>query len=303
MPGEIRDPDSDALRRITSGEPTETPADPRDAVARLRADRLREQLANADRLASIGQLAASVAHEIANPVAFLLAGNARTVELCRNIMLGVLALEELASSGGEISPAALAAVLSERRVNEAASELEAIAIDSADAIRRVGSIASDLRGFAGVQEDPSEQVVLDDVARVACRMLRPRISGSAVLVQELAAVPAIRGSRTKLIQVVTNLLINAAHAVEDAPPANHEVRVTTSQSDAHVVLVVEDSGAGIPPDVAPRVFEPLFTTKQRDRGTGLGLWVVDQIVRAHAGSISFSSHVGHGTRFEVRFPL
>lgn len=300
MLGDNRDPDKDAPCRITSGGQE---GDPRDALARVRAEQLREQLANADRLASIGQLAASIAHEIANPLAFLLATDASAVELCSAFTRGVAALAQLARSSSDVSPATLAAVLAETRLSESARALGSIAADRLDAVRRIGALTNDLRGFAGVQEDPSEEVALDDVVRVACRMLLPRIRASGRLVQELALAAPLRGSRTKLIQVVTNLLLNAAHAIEDAPPGAHEVLVTTSRSGDRGMLVVEDSGIGIPAAVAPRVFEPLFTTKRRDRGTGLGLWVVDQIVRTHGGSISFTSRVGHGTRFELYFPL
>lgn len=293
MPRETRDLDSDVRCAVASG----------DALEEVIGNHLQNQLANADRLATLGQLAASVAHEVANPVAFLLVGFANAVELCAAISPGLEQLAELSRSPEAVDPASIARVLEARQMIGAMNQLQATMTDSLDAIRRVGSVAGGLRDFARARDDASEAVDLCEIAGVASRLLQPRIRASARFVQELDAVPPISGSRTKLIQAVTNLLINAAHAVEDAPPGQHEVRVTTSRSGADAVLVVEDTGVGIPPSVAPHVFDPLYTTKRRDRGTGLGLWVVDQVVRAHTGRVSFTSDVGHGTRFELRFPL
>ncbi|HEX5746659.1 MAG TPA: ATP-binding protein [Archangium sp.] len=236
------------------------------------------QLLFADRLATIGQLAAGLGHEINNPLAFIV-GNLDYVQ------------QQLLRTEGAPTP------------EEKQEMIEAIA-DARDGAERVSLIVRDLKVLShpnDMERGPVDAVAsLRSAVKVAAYELRDRAS----LVEELVAVPPVSGHKARLCQVFLNLLINAAHAIPPGQAARNEIRISTRMGGPrHVVVEVSDTGCGIPPENLERIFHPFFTTKPVGVGTGLGLSVCHGIITALGGEISVRSEVGRGTTFSVNLPL
>jgi signal transduction histidine kinase len=235
-------------------------------------ERLQNQLATADRLAALGLLAAGVAHEVNNPLAYLL----------NNIEIAQRQLSHL-GSGAELARGALA-----------------IATEGAHRIRH---IVRELLLLA--REEPTAGGAADLVETVqsTLALARVEIEKTARLVTEIEAVPLIRGSVPRVSQIVLNLVLNAVEAMRTNDFAKGELTVRIRRSgEGHVLLEVSDNGIGVEGKDASRVFMPFFTTKPPGRGTGLGLAVTQRLVTELGGEISFTSQPRLGTTFRVLFP-
>ncbi len=242
------------------------------------------KLVHAAKLASIGQLASGVAHEVNNPAGWaslaLVLAKKRSEEIRR----------EVAASGSPGLPERLKAKL---------DELDEVLASATEGVERIRAVASDLRTFSRVDGDATEHVFLDDVIRATSNLLSPAIRTETELVLELGDVPPVRGSRGRLGQVVANLVVNATRAVRSAKGAG-KIVVRTSSAGSQVTLNVEDNGGGVPEDLRERIFDPFFTTDPA--GTGLGLSLVLEIVTQHGGQVRVTSSSLGGARFEVTLP-
>jgi PAS domain S-box-containing protein len=269
------------LVRSSTGEPRGFVAVHRDLTDHHRAEqerqRLQAKLVFADRLASVGTLAAGVAHEINNPLSYLI-GNLDHVKH---------ELRTLALAPGE------------GRVDQLAALDEA-----ADGARRIGEIVRSLRMFSRRdREDANAVVSVNDAASAAVRMAQAQARPRAKLVVDLGEIPPIAGHEHEIAQVVLNLLLNAIQAIPEGRPRDNEVRLTTRVgSDGSVVLSVRDTGTGVAPEHLRHVFDPFFTTKKVGEGSGLGLSICHGIVERMGGTITLESAVGSGTTFTVRLP-
>jgi two-component system, NtrC family, sensor kinase len=257
----------------------------------------------AERLATVGQLAAGVAHEINNPLMYLLESSAHARDLLADILHNAAVAQTHAAS----EPL-------RRALNEAT---EALA-DVCDGGKRIDAIARDLRTLARGNTPSRENVDLKSAIRSAARVAGPRIRETARLELELGeeAEPlVVLGHAGRLAQVFVNLIVNAAQALGEQAPTpgapkrfvNIRVkceRVVDGQGKTpHVVATVIDDGAGIDPAHIEHLFEPFFSTKSSTLGTGLGLSLTQSIVVEHAGTIQVSSDLGKGATFTVSFPL
>ena len=235
-----------------------------------------------ERLIAVGQLAAGVAHELNNPAAFVL----------NNLAVLERTLRELASAVGA-RPEVLALV-------EEALDLTR---DNQNGVRRIVAMVRELRGFSRL--DPWEQlpVALDDVVADACTLVRAELAYRAEL--EVVGETGVRvnGDRTKLAQVLTNLLLNSAQAIPDGAPTHNRVTIDVRTEHGAAIVRVRDTGSGMTADVQARLFEPFFTTKPREAGTGIGLAISADIVRHHGGELRLVETSAQGTTFEVRLPL
>ncbi len=240
--------------------------------------RLEATLAQAERMASIGTLAAGVAHEINNPLAYVM-GNLELLE--RQL---VVRTAEEGHDGASCEP--LLEMLREAR----------------DGCERVRSIVRDLRIFSRSEPARRSPVNLQRVIEAAVNVAHVTIGARAQLVRELEEVPPVLGDEPRLGQVVLNLLLNAAQAIPEGAPDRHAIHVGTRARGANVELFVRDDGEGIPPQLIGRLFEPFFTTKPVGVGTGLGLSICRGIVQTHGGTIQVESEVGRGTTFRVLLP-
>jgi signal transduction histidine kinase len=228
--------------------------------------RLQEQLRHADRLATIGQLAAGVAHELNEPL-----GN-------------ILAFAQLAEKQPGLP-------------RQAAADLGKIVAASLHA----REVVKKLMLFA--RQMPPQRMLVDlkRVIEDGLGFLESRCAKNDVVLQRRLSqrVPRITADPGQLNQVLVNLVVNAIQAM----PAGGVLKITTRVSNGHAVLVVEDDGIGMNPEVLQRIFIPFFTTKDVHEGTGLGLPVVHGIVTSHGGTIAVRSRPGRGTRFEIRLPI
>lgn len=231
------------------------------------------RLALANRMASVGTLAAGMAHEINNPLGWILAN-----------------LDE--------------ALDSLKRAGDPASATTASLLEKArDGAERVRSIVRDLRSFSRTADEPDDLVDVRAVVESAGAMASNEIRHRARLVVEIpSGLPPMSGSSSKLGQVFVNLLVNAAQAIPEGDASRHEIRITAGVENASVWVDVADTGHGIPGDVLPRIFDPFFTTKQVGEGTGLGLSICMGIVRGLGGEIRVDSTPGVGSRFRVLVP-
>ena len=236
---------------------------------------LQAQLRLAERLTSLGTMAAGVAHEINNPLAFVLA-NLNVVR------------SELATMPDQPGVDLV-------DLRDAVSE----ALEGAERVRQ---IVLSLKPFARIDD---RQRVHCDVARVvqaSLNMAKNELRHRARVVSELRPVGPVFGNEARLGQVFLNLLVNAAHAMPDGHAADNLVTVVSREEGDQVIVTVSDTGSGIAPEVLPRVFDPFFSTKQIGEGTGLGLFISQGIVKEVGGTITATSTVGVGTTFEVRLP-
>jgi len=230
-----------------------------------------------DRLASLGTIAASVGHEINNPLTFVLFN----LDFLRD------ELRELLS--GAVDP---------RRASEALR----ILADTRDGARRASQIVNELKAFGGALDEVT-RVEIEPVLRSALRVAGTELRHRARVVERLAPVPPVRGSAARLGQVLLNLLVNAAQAIPRGAVEQHQVTVTTGVSDqGEVLITITDTGCGIPEELQSRVFDPFFTTKPPGQGTGLGLAICARIVRELGGEIELESRPGSGSTFRVRLP-
>jgi len=225
-----------------------------------------------EKLASVGQLAAGIAHEINNPMCFITANTEALLDDLRD-------------------EPALSPRLAEYR--------DGILADTLDGILRVNSIVGDLRRFA--RGEPEQPVEFDLSAEVlaSVRMARTQVASNQELHTELAATSRIVGMPRQISQAVLNLIVNALHALD---PRGGHVWVTMVERDDAVVLAVKDDGAGMSSDTQKQLFQPFFTSKPVGKGLGLGLAVVYGIVQAHHGRIDVDSAPGHGTCFTITLP-
>jgi signal transduction histidine kinase len=236
------------------------------------------QLLFADRLATVGQLAASVGHEINNPLAFILSNLSYVRE----------ELERLPGVTNSLAREEMLEALSEAR----------------EGAERVRLLVQDLKMLSRADDVESGPVDMGAVLRSASKMAAHEIRHRARLVVESDGVPPVHGNGARLCQVFLNLLINAAHAITPGQVARNEIRlVARAGPDSRVTVEVSDTGCGISPENLERIFQPFFTTKPRGVGSGLGLSVCHRIITAHEGRISVESAPNKGTTFRVSLPV
>jgi PAS domain S-box-containing protein len=268
----------------------------KEKILQEESDQRLQALVQADKLASLGEVVASVAHEINNPNAFI----------SYNIPL-------LRESWEFFRPAVKcnSAADPQWRFNgmsadELCGEMDEMIDDIDASSQRINRVISDLRDFARRDhEDVEREVQINDVVRKALSIVGPQIRKSFVdFTLDLASeLPTIRGHFTKLEQVVTNLVVNASQAVPADKRTYLAIKTERLKHCEGVAIHVQDSGSGIPLDVGELVFEPFFTTRHKQGGTGLGLSVSRRLVDEHRGAISYVSRPGSGTRFSVYLPL
>ncbi len=239
---------------------------------------MQAQLVQADRLASVGLLAAGVAHEVNNPLTFVIA-----------------ALEQLADSLPMLQVTDQDEVEKRDRLVRAVHEAQ-------NGAERVRAIVRDLRTFSRTERQTQRvdpQAVLDSTVQMAMNELRAR----ARLLRDYGPCPEVMASEASIGQVCLNLIINAVHAIPEGRPREHQIRLTTMTSPSgEAILEVSDTGQGIPPELVARVFDPFFTTKPVGIGTGLGLAICRNTVTALGGRIELDSTPGRGTTVRVTLP-
>jgi signal transduction histidine kinase len=252
----------------------------REASVRAERKKMREQLMISERMASVGMLSASVAHEINNPLAVIVA----------NLEFAMQRFEALGAEQSAIAAASTG-------LQEARQSLR----EAHEAAERVTHIVRDLKVFSRASNDDQEGPVdIERVLESALRMASNEIRHRAKIVRHYIRVPPIHGNEARLGQVLLNLIVNAAQAIPEGRAAENRIGLSIRMGDNdRVVVEVADTGSGIPPQVLARIFDPFFTTKAPGVGTGLGLAICQRIVIRYGGDIAVESQPGHGTTFRV----
>ncbi len=307
LTAEFNDADSE-LQGLEAGadEYLHKPIQRRALVARVRnlirlADaerdrRMATQLAQSEKLAAIGQIAAGVAHEINNPLAFILS-NLTSLKSYVDDVKQVIA-------GYRVSPETGRGVEERIGFQQTLDDIDALLGETSEGGQRVRTIVQELKTFSRADENQVlEPVDLADIAASTLLLTERELASRARVVKDLRAAPVTSAPRGKLHQVVMNLLVNAMQALGDKDPRDNEIRVLTGTDGKESVLSVSDTGCGIPEEAQGRIFEPFFTTKPVGIGTGIGLSVCQAVVQKLGGKISVRSVVGQGTTFEVRVPV
>ncbi|OWQ84128.1 hypothetical protein CDN99_24945 [Roseateles aquatilis] len=265
-----------------------------------RLEEAQNQLLQSEKMASIGQLAAGVAHEINNPVGFV-SSNMGTLRSYVEPLFGLL--DVLAAQPAGALPETVAAALRDldRRIDLSfvKEDLPQLLDESEDGLVRVKKIVQDLKDFSRVDHAEWQDADLNAGLESTLNVVMNEVKYKAEVRKDFGVLPPVRCIAAQLNQVFMNLIVNAAHAI----PERGEIRLRTRAEDDWVCVEVEDTGVGMPEDVRRRIFEPFFTTKPVGQGTGLGLSLSYSIVQKHAGRIEVDSVPGQGTTFRVRVPV
>ncbi|PTL78827.1 ATP-binding protein [Vitiosangium sp. GDMCC 1.1324] len=271
--GQARTAELSAIRVLFNGEAA-TVVSARDITERKQ---MQARLLLADRLSSLGTLAAGVAHEINNPLAFVLSNLGFLQEECQ--------------------------LLAKELPGERLREVEDVLRETRHGADRVRHIVRDLRTLSRDEGEQLSDVDVCGVVESSLGLVRNELRYKARLVKDLEPVPRVRASEGRLGQVLLNLLINAAQALPVGQPERNEVCVRVRAVAERVVIEVRDSGSGIAPEVRDRIFDPFFTTKPVGMGTGLGLSICHGIVTGMGGEISVESELGRGSTFRISLPV
>ncbi len=241
------------------------------------------RLAQGDRMASLGRLAAGVAHEINNPLAYV----RTSLDIARRAI-------ERARAGGD-------------RLEHLERATESL-MRADEGVERVRVIAGDLKTFSRGDEGSWAPVDLRRVVDAAVNLASNEIRHRAELVRELKPTPPVMGSETRFVQVLVNLLVNAAHAIDEkdedsADPKEERITIRTGERNGRAIIEVQDTGRGISAEFVGRVFEPFWTSRPRARGTGLGLSICHGIITSAGGQIRVThTEPGVGSTFRVELP-
>ncbi|HEY8624243.1 MAG TPA: ATP-binding protein, partial [Casimicrobiaceae bacterium] len=262
-----------------------------------------DQLIQSEKLASIGQIAAGVAHEINNPVGFV-SSNLGTLESYLQSLFGLLAAYIEAE---QAAPVLLTEALARARALREGHDFDflrgdivALLGESRDGLVRVKRIVQDLKDFSRSGVDEAwEMADLHAVLESTLNIVRNEVKYKAHIEIRFGELPKVECLPSRLSQVFINLLVNAAQSID----AEGKITLSTGIEGREVWIRIEDTGCGIREEHLNRLFEPFFTTKPVGQGTGLGLSVSYSIVRKHGGQIDVASEVGRGTQFTVRLPI
>lgn len=262
-----------------------------------------------EKMASIGQIAAGVAHEINNPVGYIISnlGTLRKYadRLSEFIKIQSEAIDVLSKDTERQGTTDIEAL---KKVNDTGKTLRVdyILKDLGDLVResnsgaeRIKSIVQDLKSFSHVNEAEFKMSDINEGIKNTINVIWNELKYKAKVIQEYGDVPLTRCNQGNLNQVFLNILVNAAQAIEK----QGEIVIKTWSDGKNICISISDTGCGIPEENIHKIFEPFFTTKEVGKGTGLGMSITYDIVKKHNGEITVESKIGKGTVFTVKLPV
>ena len=264
------------------------------------------QLLQAEKMASVGQLAAGVAHEINNPVGFVSSNISTLNDYVATYQMLFAQITSLVNITDEAQRINMIADIKQNIVDKDLAfineDIGDLLNDSSEGLYRVAEIVKGLKQFSRVDSDSVQLHNINDCVRTTLAMVNNQLKYVCTVETNLGSVPAVTMNIGKISQVVTNLLINAGQAVESTG-VHGRVTISTVVVNNFVELKVEDTGCGIPKDNLDKLFNPFFTTKPEGQGTGLGLSISFGIAQEHGGRLSVSSVENEGSVFTLALPI
>lgn len=269
----------------------QTPPDQDALNARL--EQANRQLMQSEKLAAIGQLAAGVAHEINNPVGYVYS-NLQSLESYLNDLFRLTEAVDTARSLDDLR-------LIKQNIDYEflRDDLKDLLAESREGIERVKTIISAMKDFSHIEEESFKPADLHKGIDTTLNVVNNELKYKAEVVRDFGDLPEVECIISQINQVIMNLLVNAAHAIDEFG----KITIRTRHQGDTVTVEIEDTGAGISPDHLSRIFEPFFTTKPVGKGTGLGLSLSFNIIEKHNGRIDVDSTPGHGTCFRITLPV
>lgn len=264
-------------------------------------DQSRGQLLQSEKMASLGQMIAGLAHEVNTPLAYIRSNLALVSDKLE-------LFDELINSAYKINVRGEANDETKKFFNETVaelndvklvSELAAVTKESIAGLDEIKGLVADLKDFSRVDRKLEDNVLIEKSIEHALNIAKHQLAGIKIH-REFGETPAVRAAPSQLNQVFLNLMANAIQAVD---PDDGEITLRTSVKGRYIVAEIEDNGHGIPKQLQKKIFDPFFTTKEVGEGTGLGLSIVFKIIRDHGGDIELHSREGVGSRFTVSLPL
>jgi two-component system NtrC family sensor kinase len=266
------------------------------------------QILQSEKMASIGQLAAGVAHEINNPIGFI----GSNIEALTDYMADVTSLlnaykdfqKIIKENEGSLADAVkkkteeLTQLEEEIDIEYLKEDIPELLNDCKDGTQRVARIVADLKSFAHPGNDKQMLIDLNAGLETTLNVVYNEIKYKATVAKEFGKISMVEGFPQKLNQVFMNILVNAAQAIEE----KGEIKIVTANEDGHVVVRISDNGCGIAPENLSKVFDPFFTTKEIGSGTGLGMNIAYNIIEDHGGQITIDSEINKGTTFTIKLP-
>ena len=258
------------------------------------------QLRQSEKLASIGQLAAGIAHEINNPMGFI-TSNLSSLQRYFTHLFQLIALYEKSSAepANPILPQQIQSLRDEIDIDFLKEDIGPLFQDSIEGAVRVRRIIQDLLHFSRAGENYWEWANLQDGLNSTLNILSNELKYKADVIREYGDIPQVHCMPAQLNQVFMNMLLNAVHSID----IHGEIRVKTGVHQNQVYISIADTGSGMSPEVKAKIFDPFFTTKRLGTGTGLGLSVAYGIIKKHQGHIDVQSEPGQGSVFTVWLPL
>lgn len=253
-----------------------------------------------EKMASIGQLAAGVAHELNNPMSFISSNLSTLDKYIKRLTDFIRVQSEAVLSVKDTS--ALYKVDKKReevKLNHILEDAKVLLKESLDGAERVKKIVHELNSFSRMDEEEYKKADINECVDSAVTIVWNELKYKATLEKKYGSLPLVMCYPRQMNQVFVNLLINAVNSI----PEKGIIAVQTWQENGSVWIEVSDTGVGIPPKNLIKIFEPFFTTKEAGKGTGLGLSITFEIVQKHKGEITVKSEVGKGTTFTVRIPV
>lgn len=259
-------------------------------------------LLNSEKMASLGVISAGIAHEINNPIAFVLA-NIRQIHNYGTSMRAVI-LDLLRRIPDDKMEKVLNSLednpITFKHLNEIIDDFPSLMDETFDGIDRVQKIITDLKCFSNERPDNFTDVDIRKCIDLSLNLARHETKGKIRVSRDhQGSTPSLLGSETQLSQVFLNLIVNASQAM----PQGGDIRIHTHCDQDQCIIQVIDTGPGISEEIQENIFEPFFTTKAAGEGTGLGLAISQDIIRRHGGEISVQSQPGRGTTFTISLPI
>jgi signal transduction histidine kinase len=260
------------------------------------------QLVQSEKMASIGQLSAGIAHEINNPLGFIKTNFASLQQYADETVRLLQEYENLESTDPEDFSKAVEKIhriKKEMDFDFIKEDLQSIFSETKEGIERILSIITDLKFFAHKEKDEKVAVDIHQCIDSTLNVIHNEIKYKAEVVKDYSALPKIKCYPQRVNQIITNLIINAAQSIEKTGT----ITIRTYIENNYCVIKISDTGEGIPDHIKDKIFDPFFSTKPVGKGTGLGLHVVYDLVKKHDGKIKLESEVNKGTSFFIYLPL